>query len=82
MHAPAKVANLELAIYSQQEILGLDIAVDHVFAMQISKRVCHLRHVLGPPDTNTNISFWPQSPQVPTRAEQLTRLLRFSLKRP
>jgi hypothetical protein len=35
MYAPAKVTDLEVAFDAKKKVLGLDIAVDHVLAMQI-----------------------------------------------
>ena len=45
VHAPAKVANLELAVDPEEEVLGLDVAVDDVLRVQVAERVGHLGDV-------------------------------------
>lgn len=42
VHAPPKVPNLQFSINTQQQILGLDIAVDDMLPVQINERVGHL----------------------------------------
>jgi hypothetical protein len=43
---PAKVGELEFAVDAEQEVLGLDVAVDDVLAVQVRERVGHLRDIL------------------------------------
>ena len=47
VYAPAEIANLELAVDAQEEILGLDISVDDVLGVEIGERVGHLIDVDG-----------------------------------
>ena len=47
MHAPAKIADFELAVDSEEEILGLDISVNDMLGMEIGKGVGHLVDVDG-----------------------------------
>jgi hypothetical protein len=46
MDGPSKVANLQIAIQAEQDVLGLDIPVDDVFRVKVFERVCHLSNVL------------------------------------
>lgn len=46
MHAPAEIRYLDLAMDAHQYILGLDIAMDDVLAVEVAQRVCHLRDIL------------------------------------
>ena len=47
VHAPAKVADLELAVDAEKQILRLDIPVDDVFRMEVGEGVCHLVDIDG-----------------------------------
>lgn len=47
MHTPAKVGNLEFAMDTDQNILGLDVAVNDVLPVQITQGRRHLGNVLG-----------------------------------
>ena len=47
VHAPAKVADLELAVDTQEKILGLDISVDDVLRVEVGEGVGHLIDVDG-----------------------------------
>lgn len=44
--APAEVGDLDLAVDADEDVLGLDVAVDDVLAVQVAQRARHLRHVL------------------------------------
>ena len=46
MHAPAEISQLELAINAEQQVLGLDVPVDDVLAVQVGEGIGHLRDVL------------------------------------
>mmetsp|Transcript_12027 Transcript_12027/g.30948 ORF Transcript_12027/g.30948 Transcript_12027/m.30948 type:complete len:209 (+) Transcript_12027:209-835(+) len=45
MHRPTKIGNLQLPLESQQEVLGLDVTVDHVFLVDVSQRLAELLDV-------------------------------------
>jgi hypothetical protein len=78
MHAPTEIANLELAIHPDQQVLGLDVAVDNVFGVQVRERIRHLGNVLSTkPTTVITVSF-----SLKEARHLFTRLLRFSLKLP
>jgi len=47
VHAPTKIADLELAVDTQEEIFRLDISVDDVLGVEVRKRVGHLIDVDG-----------------------------------
>ena len=47
VHAPAKVADLELAVDAEKQILRLDVPVDDVFRMEVGEGVCHLVDIDG-----------------------------------
>ena len=56
MHAPAKIANLELAVDAQEKILGLDISMDDVLGVEVGKSVGHLINVdRAPPLRETTV---------------------------
>lgn len=42
MHTPPKVPNLQLAINPQQQILRLDIPMNHMLRMEVTQRIGHL----------------------------------------
>mgnify|MGYP001202434070 CR=1 FL=1 len=44
--APAKVCELEVAVDADEDVLGLDVAVDYVLGVQVRERVGHLGDVL------------------------------------
>lgn len=46
---PAKVSNLEFPVYTEEQVLGLDIAMDNVLAMEVHQRVGHLVDVARAP---------------------------------
>lgn len=46
VHAPAKIADFDLAVDADQNVLGLDVAVHDVLLMQVLERAGHLRDVL------------------------------------
>lgn len=46
MDRPAEVRNLELSSEAQQQILRLNIAVDHLLFMAVLKSICNLLHKL------------------------------------
>lgn len=46
VHAPPKISNLELAVDAKEDVLGLDVAVDDVFAVEVMQCVGHLGNVL------------------------------------
>ena len=46
VHAPAEIRDLDLAVDAHQDVLGLDVAVDDVLAVQVAQRRRHLRDVL------------------------------------
>lgn len=45
--APPEIRNLDLAVDAHQNVLGLDVAVDDVLAVQVAQRRRHLGNVLG-----------------------------------
>ena len=45
VHGPAEVGNLELAVDAQQQVLWLDVAVDHVLAVAVQQRARQRRYV-------------------------------------
>lgn len=51
MYAPAEIANLELAVNAEEQVLGLDISVDDMLAVEVGKSVRHLRDVLWASDS-------------------------------
>ena len=75
-HRPAKVANLELAIDANEQVLGLDVAVDDVLPVQVAKRVGHLRDVLRKSQCQRAHTRQPRQRRGRTRDD------RFSEKRP
>lgn len=42
MDTPSKIADLEFAVDSDEEVLGLDISVDYMFGMEVDEGVSHL----------------------------------------
>lgn len=46
MDAPAEVGDLDLAVDADEDVLGLDVAVDDVLAVQVAQGAGHLGHVL------------------------------------
>ena len=49
MHAPSKVGNLQVATMIQEQVFGLDVAMNDVLAMTINQRVGQLLDVKGRP---------------------------------
>jgi hypothetical protein len=47
VHAVAKVGQLQLAVKTHENILGLDVAVHHVLAVEIAQRSSDLGGVVG-----------------------------------
>ncbi len=47
VHAPAKVADLELAIDAKEEVLGFDVPVDDVLRVEVGEGVGHLVDING-----------------------------------
>lgn len=35
VHAPAKIGDLELPVEAEQNVFGLDVAVNHMFAVEV-----------------------------------------------
>lgn len=46
MDRPAKVCNFELSSVTQQQILRLNITMDHLLLMAVLKSICNLLHKL------------------------------------
>jgi hypothetical protein len=46
VHRPAKVGNLEHVVEAHEQVLGLDVAVDHMLAVQVRQAVGHLAREL------------------------------------
>lgn len=46
VHAPPEVGQLDLAVDADEDVLGLDVPVDDVLAVQVAQRARHLRDVL------------------------------------
>jgi len=46
MHTPAEIADFDLAVDADEDVLGLDVAVHDVLLMQVLQRAGHLRDVL------------------------------------
>lgn len=46
MDRPAEVSDLELSSEAQQQILRLNIAMDHLFLVAVQKSICNLLHKL------------------------------------
>lgn len=47
VNAPPEISNLEFAIQPNEQVLRLEVAVDHVLGMQVRKAIGHLAGVLG-----------------------------------
>lgn len=47
VHAPAEIANLELAVDTQEEILWLDVPMNDVLGVEVGERIGHLIDVDG-----------------------------------
>lgn len=46
VHAPPKVANLDLAIEAEEEVLGLEVAVNDILGMEVHEPASDLERVL------------------------------------
>jgi hypothetical protein len=46
MDRPAKVADFELAVDTEEKVLGFDVAMDDMFPVEVHERVRHLGDVL------------------------------------
>ncbi|KAH9831296.1 cercosporin toxin biosynthesis protein, partial [Teratosphaeria destructans] len=46
VHRPAEIGDLDLAVQADEDVLGLDVAVHDVLAVQVAQRARHLRDVL------------------------------------
>lgn len=46
VHAPPEIGNLDLPVDAHEDILGLDIPMDNVLAVEVAQRRSHLRNVL------------------------------------
>ena len=46
MHRPPEVGYLQFAVEAEQQVLRLDVAVDHLLAVAVEQRVCQLEDVL------------------------------------
>jgi hypothetical protein len=57
MNAPTKIAYLELTVDAEEEVLGFNVSVDDVFAVQIRQSIGHLSDILD----ITSIYVMPQS---------------------
>jgi hypothetical protein len=42
VNAPTKISYLELAVHSDQQVLGFDVAMNDVLAVKITERIRHL----------------------------------------
>jgi len=49
VHAPAKVANFEFAVDTEQEVFGLDITMNDVLRVEVDQRIRHLVHISRTP---------------------------------
>lgn len=47
MHTPAEIRELDLSVYSHQNILWFDIPMDDMLAMQVLQSAGHLRNILS-----------------------------------
>ena len=46
MHGPPEVGDLQLPLEAQQEVLGFDVAMDHLLGVAVEQRVRQLLHQL------------------------------------
>ena len=49
VHRPPEVGDLQLSLQSEQQVLGLDVSVDHLARVAVLERVSHLGDVLRRP---------------------------------
>lgn len=45
MYAPSEIRDFEASVNTHEQIFGLDVAVDHIFGVQVLQRIGHLRDV-------------------------------------
>jgi hypothetical protein len=46
MHAPAEVRNLDLAVHTNENVFGFDVAMHNVLLVQVFQSARHLSNVL------------------------------------
>ena len=51
MHRPAKVRNLELSVQPQQQVLRLDVSMDHMLGMAVHQGLCQRCHIPAAPNS-------------------------------
>ena len=54
MHRPAEVSNLQLSPEPQEQVLWLDVSVNHLFRMAVCQSICQLLHDLGANDRQSD----------------------------
>ena len=47
MHGPPEVGDLEVTLHVEEEVLGLDVPVDHVHGVAVGQGLGHLSDVLA-----------------------------------
>jgi hypothetical protein len=65
VHRPAKVADLDLAVEADEQILGLDVAVNDGAPMAVAERRAELSDVGGSGGSSKRVAFfsiWYSSP--------------------
>ena len=87
MHRPAEVSNLQLTPEPQEQILWLDVSVNHLLCMAVRQSICQLLHDLGGQwqtvrqGLTSGCKWHPPAsrplpvPQVPTRPDRGCSLL-------
>ena len=54
MHRPAEVSNLQLSPEPQEQVLWLDVSVNHLLRMAVCQSICQLLHDLGANDRKSD----------------------------
>ena len=47
VHGPAKVCYLDVPLHADQQVLWLNVPVDHLLRVAVGQRVCQLSYILG-----------------------------------